>query len=258
MGRLDDKVAMVTGGSGGIGSATLKRFVAEGAKVVCADIDEERGEKVAGELGDDAVFVRCDVSSLDDVTAAVDAAVQHFGSIDVLFNNAAWSSGGYVADLDPEAWDRSLRIMLTGPMYGMKAAIPYMLEQGGGSIVNTSSVYGLVASPGVAPYCSAKAGLINLTKTTAVEYGRRNIRVNAICPGVVETPMFEAVLGTGLTTREKVAEMHALGRTIQPEEIANLVLFLASNESSAITGQAVVIDGGLLSDCNLTGLPPVA
>ena len=258
MGRLDDKVAMVTGGSGGIGSATLKRFVAEGAKVVCADIDEERGEKVSGELGDDAVFVRCDVSSLDDVTAAVDAAVQHFGSIDVLFNNAAWSSGGYVADLDPEAWDRSLRIMLTGPMYGMKAAIPYMLEQGGGSIVNTSSVYGLVASPGVAPYCSAKAGLINLTKTTAVEYGRRNIRVNAICPGVVETPMFEAVLGTGLTTREKVAEMHALGRTIQPEEIANLVLFLASNESSAITGQAVVIDGGLLSDCNLTGLPPVA
>jgi len=258
MGRLDDKVAMVTGGSGGIGSATLKRFVAEGAKVVCADIDEERGERVAGELGDDAVFVRCDVSSLDDVTAAVDAAVQHFGSIDVLFNNAAWSSGGYVADLDPEAWDRSLRIMLTGPMYGMKAAIPYMLEQGGGSIVNTSSVYGLVASPGVAPYCSAKAGLINLTKTTAVEYGRRNIRVNAICPGVVETPMFEAVLGTGLTTREKVAEMHALGRTIQPEEIANLVLFLASNESSAITGQAVVIDGGLLSDCNLTGLPPVA
>lgn len=258
MGRLDDKVAMVTGGSGGIGSATLKRFVAEGAKVVCADIDEERGVKVVGELGDDAVFVRCDVSSLDDVTAAVDAAVQHFGSIDVLFNNAAWSSGGYVADLDPEAWDRSLRIMLTGPMYGMKAAIPYMLEQGGGSIVNTSSVYGLVASPGVAPYCSAKAGLINLTKTTAVEYGRRNIRVNAICPGVVETPMFEAVLGTGLTTREKVAEMHALGRTIQPEEIANLVLFLASNESSAITGQAVVIDGGLLSDCNLTGLPPVA
>ena len=258
MGRLDDKVAMVTGGSGGIGSATLKRFVAEGAKVVCADIAEERGVKVVGELGDDAVFVRCDVSSLDDVTAAVDAAVQHFGSIDVLFNNAAWSSGGYVADLDPEAWDRSLRIMLTGPMYGMKAAIPYMLEQGGGSIVNTSSVYGLVASPGVAPYCSAKAGLINLTKTTAVEYGRRNIRVNAICPGVVETPMFEAVLGTGLTTREKVAEMHALGRTIQPEEIANLVLFLASNESSAITGQAVVIDGGLLSDCNLTGLPPVA
>ena len=114
-----------------------------------------------------------------------------------------------------------------------------------------------VASPGVAPYCTAKAGLINLTRTAALEYGRRNIRVNAICPGVVDTPMFEGVLSIGLTTREQTAAKHALGRIIEPEEVANLALFLASDESSAITAQAIVIDGGLISECNLTGVPPV-
>ncbi len=261
MARLEGKVALVTGGSGGIGSATLARFAAEGAAVVCADIDEDRGRSVVEQLareGGKAVFARCDVAEKAEVDAAVDLALSSFGRIDVLFNNAATSSGGYVADLDAEGWERSLRVMLTAALYGMQAAIPHMLEQGGGSIISTASVYGLVASPGNGPYCTAKAGLINLTRTAAVEYGRRNIRVNAICPGVVETPMFEQVLGIGLTTREKVAEMHALGRTIQPEEVANLALFLASDESSAITGQALVIDGGLLSECNLTGVPPVA
>ena len=133
-----------------------------------------------------------------------------------------------------------------------------MLEQGGGSVVNTSSVYGLVASPGNAPYCAAKAGLINLTKTAAVEYARKRIRVNAICPGIVDTPMFEQVLGIGLKTREELEAMHPIERVIEPEEVANLVLFLASDEASAITGQAIVIDGGLISECNLTGLPRVA
>jgi len=178
------------------------------------------------------------------------------GRIDVVVNNAASSSGGYVADLDLEGWDRSLKVMLSAALYGMRAAIPHMQRQGGGSIVSTSSIYGLVANPGVAPYCTAKAGLINLTRTAAVEYGRQNIRVNCICPGVVETPMFDAVLSLGLKTREEVAAMHALGRTIEPDEIANLVLFLASDESSAITGQAIVVDGGLLSGCDLTGMPP--
>ena len=260
MGRLEGKVAVVTGGSGGIGSATLRRFVAEGAKVICADVAEEGGQKLVAELnsgGERAAFSRCDVASFEEVSQAVEQAVRRFGGIDILFNNAASSSGGYVADLDPDEWDRSLRVMLTAAMYGMKAAIPHMIARGGGSIISTSSIYGLVGSSGIAPYATAKAGLINLTRTAAVEYGRKNIRVNAICPGVVDTPMFEGVLSMGRITREEVAKMHALGRVIQPDEIANLVLFLASDEASAITGQAVVIDAGLLAEVNLTGAPPV-
>lgn len=260
-GRLEGRVAVVTGGSGGIGSATLRRFVAEGASVVCADVADEKGEKLVAELcsaGAEARYVHCDVTSLDDVMAAVADCIDTYGRIDVMFNNAATSTGGYVADLDPEGWDQSLRVMLTAAMYGMKACIPHMLELGAGSIVNTSSVYGLVASPGNAPYCAAKAGLINLTKTAAVEYARKGIRVNAVCPGIVDTPMFEQVLGIGLKTREELEAMHPIERVIEPEEVANLVLFLASDESSAITGQAIVIDGGLISECNLTGLPRVA
>jgi len=261
MGGLDGRVALVTGGSGGIGSATLRRFVREGASVVCADIAVDRGEALVKELcadGGRAVFTPCDVSELDEVRASVDRAVEEFGRIDILFNNAATSTGGYVADLDPEGWDRSLRVMLTAAMYGMKAAIPHMLEQGGGSIISTSSIYGHVSSAGNAPYASAKAGLINLTRTAAIEYGRRGIRVNAICPGAVETPMLDTVVRLGLKSREAIAEMHALGRTIRPEEVANLVHFLASDESSGITGQAITIDGGLLAGCDLTGIPPLA
>jgi meso-butanediol dehydrogenase/(S,S)-butanediol dehydrogenase/diacetyl reductase len=261
MARLQGRVALVTGGSGGIGSATLRRFAAEGAAVVCADLDAERGEALVKQLeasGARAVFRRCDVGALDQLQACVELAVERFGRIDVLFNNAATSTGGYVADLDPAGWDRSLRVMLTAALYGMKAAIPHMLRQGGGSIISTSSVYGIVGAVGAAPYAAAKAGLINLTRTAAAEYGRKNIRVNAICPGCVETPMLESVLRAGLTTREKLAGMHALGRTIQPGEVANLALFLASDESSAITGQAIVIDAGLLSSVDLTGMPPLA
>lgn len=260
-GRLDGRAAVITGGSGGIGAATARRFVAEGAAVVLADIADESGEKLADELrsgGAAADYVHCDVTSLDEVTATVARCVERHGRIDVMFNNAATSTGGYVADLDPEGWDQSLRVMLTAALYGMKACIPHMLEQGSGSIVNTSSVYGLVASPGNAPYCTAKAGLINLTRTAAVEYARKGIRVNAVCPGVVETPMFEQVLSIGLTSRETLEAMHPVERLIAPEEIANLVLFLASDEASAVTAQAIVVDGGLISECNLTGVPRVA
>ena len=261
MGRLDGKVALVTGGSGGIGSATLRRFAAEGAAVVCTDINDEGGEKLVAELsssGATALYKHCDVTSLDEVRASIDSTVEELGSIDVLFNNAATSTGGYIADLDPDGWDQSLRVMLTAAMYGMKCAIPHMLNQGGGSIISTSSIYGHVSSSGNSPYSTAKAGLINLTRSGAIEYGRKNIRVNAICPGAVDTPMLETVVGLGLKSHEAIADMHALGRTIAPEEIANLVLFLASDESSAITGQAIVVDGGLLAGCDLTGIPPLA
>lgn len=250
---------MITGVAGGIGWATARRFVAEGAKVVGLDIDADRGAQMVDDIGADHVtFVKTDVTDPDQVTAAVDGCVADHGRIDILFNNAATSTGGYVADLDLAGFDASIKLMLNGPLHGMQAAIPHMIEQGGGAIVNTSSVYGLLAGAANAPYCSAKAALINLTRVTALEYGRKGIRCNAICPGVVETPMFEQVLSIGLTTREEVAAKHAIGRTIQPEEVADLVLFLASDESSAITGQAIQIDGGLLLETNLTGVPPVS
>ncbi|MDW3218703.1 MAG: SDR family oxidoreductase [Acidimicrobiales bacterium] len=259
MGRLDGRAAVITGVAGGIGWATARRFVAEGAKVVGLDIDADRGAQMVDDIGADHVtFVKTDVTDPDQVTAAVDGCVADHGRIDILFNNAATSTGGYVADLDLAGFDASIKLMLNGPLHGMQAAIPHMIEQGGGAIVNTSSVYGLLAGAANAPYCSAKAALINLTRVTALEYGRKGIRCNAICPGVVETPMFEQVLSIGLTTREEVAAKHAIGRTIQPEEVADLVLFLASDESSAITGQAIQIDGGLLLETNLTGVPPVS
>lgn len=258
MGRMDGRAAVITGVAGGIGWATAKRYVAEGASVIGVDIDTERGAAMADDIGEGVTFVEADVTSPEQVNAAVDRCVADHGRIDVLFNNAATSSGGYVADLDLDAFDWSMKLMLNGPLHGMQAAIPHMVEQGRGSIINTSSVYGLVAGAANAPYCSAKAALINLSRVTAVEYGRKGIRCNAICPGVVETPMFEQVLSIGLKTREEVAAMHAIGRTIQPEEVADLVLFLGSDESTAITGQAIQIDGGLLLESNLTGVPPVS
>ncbi len=258
MGRLDGRAAVITGAAGGIGWATTRKFVAEGAKVIAADIDEDRGAALVDDVGADAVtFVTTDVRSPEAVRAAVELCVADHGRIDVLFNNAATSTGGYVADLDLDGFDDSIKVMLNGPLHGMQAALPHMVEQGSGSIINTSSVYGIVAGAANAPYCAAKAGLINLTRVTAIEYGRKGIRCNAICPGVVETPMFEQVLGIGLTTREEIAAMHAIGRTIQPQEVADLVLFLASDESTAITGQAIQIDGGLLCEVNLTGVPPL-
>jgi meso-butanediol dehydrogenase/(S,S)-butanediol dehydrogenase/diacetyl reductase len=258
MGRLAGKVAIVTGGASGIGAATLRRFAREGARVVCADIDDERGEALAAEIvadGGHAAHRHTDVGVLSDLEATVGFAVDHFGGLDVMHNNAAWSGGGYVGDIDPAIWDQSLRVMLTGVFFGIRAALPAMLDRGGGSIVTTSSIEGIVAEVLAAPYNTAKAGVINLTRTVAVEYGRRNIRANCICPGVVDTPLFERVLAFSRKSREAIAAEHALGRLLQPDEIANVALFLASDESSAITGAAIVVDGGLTCRSPITGFP---
>jgi NAD(P)-dependent dehydrogenase (short-subunit alcohol dehydrogenase family) len=254
MGRLEGRVAIVTGGASGIGAATVRRFGEEGASVVVADINDEGGEKVAADAG--GVFQHCDVGSLSDLEAAVAAAVSRFGGLDVLSQNAVWSAGGYVHQIDPEGWDRSLRIMLTAIFYGMRAAIPAMLERGRGSIINTSSIEGLGGEIGAAPYSTAKAGILSLTRNVAIEYGRKNIRANAICPGVVNTPLYRGLQQANLRTPQEYADLHALGRLIEPEEIANLKLFLASDESSAITGAAIVIDGGLTANVGVVGFPP--
>jgi len=256
MGRLDGKVAIVTGGASGIGAATVRRFVAEGARVVIADLNDEAGEGVAHALGPAAAYRHADVGSLADLEAAVAFARERFGGLDVMHNNAAMSGGGYVAEIEPEVWEQSLRVMLTGVFYGMRAAIPALLARGGGSIISTSSVEGFFGEMLAAPYCTAKAGIINLTRTVALEYGRKHIRANCICPGAVLTPALERLAGLGGRSLDDVAAMHALGRNLRPAEIANVALFLASDESSAITGAAIVADGGLTSGINVGGFPP--
>src|SRR5436190_648288 len=224
MGRLDGKVAIVTGAASGIGAATARRFVAEGARVVIADLNDEAGTAVARSLGDAAIFRHTDVTSLGDLEAAV--------------------------------WKSSLEVMLDGVFYGMRAAIPAMLRRGAGSIISTSSVEGFFGEMLSAPYCTAKAAIINLTRTVALEYGRRNIRANCICPGCVDTPLFGLLAQFSARSRESIAAQHAIGRLLRPEEIANVALFLASEESSAVTGAAIVADGGLTAGLGITGLPP--
>jgi len=261
MGLLDGKVAIVTGSASGIGAATARRFAAEGACVVCADINDEAGERVAVSIraaGGAAEFRHTDVTLLAALEGVVAFAVDRFGGLDVMHNNAAASGGAYVADLDPEVWRGSLDVMLNGVFYGMKAAIPALLARGGGSIINTASVEGFFGEVMSAPYCTAKAGVINLARTAAIEYGRRNIRVNCICPGVVDTPMLELLLTVSPHSREQIAEQHAIGRILRAEEIANVALFLASDLSSALTGAAIVADGGLTAGLHLTGFPPVS
>jgi NAD(P)-dependent dehydrogenase (short-subunit alcohol dehydrogenase family) len=258
VGRLEGKVAIVTGGASGIGAATCRRFVQEGARVVVADINDDAGTAFARELGAGGAFRHTDVGVLAEVEAAVAFAVERFGGLDVIHNNAVYSGGGYVHEIDPVAWDQSLQVMLTGVFYGMKAAIPAMLARGGGSIINTSSIEGIVAEIMAAPYNTAKAGMINLSRTVAIEYGRKNIRSNCICPGVVDTPLAAMLMAIAPKSRAEIEAEHAIGRLIRPEEIANVALFLASDESSAVTGAAIVVDGGLISKSPISGFPPYA
>jgi len=256
VGRLDGKIAIVTGGASGIGAATCRRFVEQGARVVIADINDDAGTTLACELGASGAFRHTDVGVLADVEAVVAFAVERFGGLDVMHNNAVYSGGGYVHEIDPVAWDQSLQVMLTGVFYGMKAAIPAMLARGGGSIINTSSIAGIVAEIMAAPYNTAKAGMINLSRTVAIEYGRRKIRSNCICPGVVDTPLAAMLMAIAPKSRAEIEAEHAIGRLIRLEEIANVALFLASDESSAVTGTAIVVDGGLISKSPISGFPP--
>ena len=256
MGRLDGKVAIVTGGASGIGAATVRRFVAEGARVVVADVNDDAGEAFAASLGAPVAFRHTDVTSLADLEATVRFAVERWGGLDVIHNNAAATGGGYVGDIEPEAWRWSLDVMLTGVFYGMRAAIPAMLARGGGSIITTSSVEGLFGEMMAAPYCTAKAAVINLTRTVAIEYGRRGIRANCICPGAVDTPMLALLCQVSGRSKETMGTQHAIGRVLRPEEIASVALFLASDDSSAITGAALVADGGLTAGLGITGFPP--
>ncbi len=252
MSRLAGKVAIVTGAASGIGRATALLFAAEGAKVVAADVDKARGDTVVQEIasaGGDAVFVRVDISSPEQVEALVRTAVETYGKLDVIFNNAGIEGQqGSTADCTVENFDRVISINLKGVFLGMKYAIPAMLRNGGGSIINTASVAGLVGFVNIPAYCASKGGVLQLTKTAALEYGKQGIRVNAICPGVIATPMIERFTETaGEAGRQAMEAMEPIGRMGKPEEIAQMALFLASDESAFCTGAPFIVDGGFVA-----------
>jgi len=250
-GVLQGKSALVTGGASGIGRAVCLRFAQEGARVAVADLDREGAEATARaiqEQGGTALALQADVSRSEDVRDMVRRTVEAFGRLDVLVNNAGIAGpSASILDLTEEDWDRVLGVNLKGVWLGIKYGAPEMARTGGGTIVNTASIAGMVFFPRATAYSASKAGVIMLTRTAAVELGRYNIRVNCVCPGVVETPMVQRGLAMAKdpqSARQRWVESHVLGRFAQPEEIAEAILWLASDASSFVTGHALVIDGG--------------
>lgn len=249
MGRLDGKVAAITGGASGIGAGTVRRFVEEGAKVLIADLDADKGEALAQELGASTAFLRTDVSKEGDVAAMIAETTDRWGRIDVLFNNAGFGGAlGPIESTSVEDYDLTMDVLVKSVFLGMKHVAPVMKAQGSGSIISTASVAGLRV--GYAPhlYSVAKCAVIHLTKTVAMELGEQSIRVNAICPGFIATPLaagrpdadesqIDQLRATGATSQ-------VLGRVGEALDIANMALFLASDESEWITGREFVVDGG--------------
>jgi len=236
-------VALVTGGGSGIGEATCRRLAAEGAKVVVVDIDEASAQRVAGEIGGTAF--RADVANPVQSEAMIEHAVETYGRLDVLDNNATGGGTiGRIADIDLEAWNRALAVNLTAPFLAIKFALPVMLGQGKGAIVNIASNAALQAEEGLGAYASAKAGLLALTRNVAAEYGRRGIRCNVVSPGAVETPPTKAFVAAVDGIRAKMERANTLRRLGQPDELAAAVAFLASDDASFVNGALYVVDGG--------------
>ncbi len=249
MGRMDGKVAVVTGGASGIGEATVRLFVEEGARCVIADIQDERGNALASELGGLAAYRRTDVTAEDDVKAAVALAASKFGRLDCMFNNAGFLGAvGPIEDIPADEFDRTMAVLLRGPFLGMKHAAPVMKAQGSGSIISTASIAGVVGGDGPHIYATAKAAVMHLTRSVALELAEQRVRVNAICPGGIVTPL----ITQGLPNAEQAADLVRLGLTnFQPIhrageaiDIAYCALWLASDESTFVTGQSIVVDGG--------------
>ena len=244
---LNDKVAIVTGGGSGIGEATSRRFAREGATVVVADTRLAKAETVASEINDNqghALAIKVYVSEADSVAALVDATVTHFGRLDVMFNNAGTLRPGTVLELDVADWDLVMGVNVRSVYLGGKFAIPAMLSSGGGSIINTASISGLHGDGGAVAYAASKAAVINLTRAMSTDHAADGIRVNAVCPGTIETPPVQRMMQDPVAL-ERNLNAHAIGRLGRPEEIASAALWLASDESSFVTGEAIVVDGGL-------------
>jgi NAD(P)-dependent dehydrogenase (short-subunit alcohol dehydrogenase family) len=252
--RLAGRTAIITGGNSGIGRATALLFAREGAAVAITARDRTRGETVRGEIertGGKALFIACDVSSADQCRQSVEATIGAFGRLDILFNNAGVFYPHTALDCTEEEWDQQIDINLKGTFLMSKYALPHMIARGGGVIVNNSSGWGLVGGDAAVAYCASKGGVVLLTKAMAIDHGRQGIRVNCICPGDVETPMLpDDARQRGMKWEEYLAGAanRPMGRVGTAEEIARSVLFLACDDSSFMTGAALVVDGGGTAD----------
>lgn len=249
--RLEGKAALVTGAGSGIGRAAAALFVREGARVIVSDVNVSGGEETVAAIrkqGGEARFIRCDVSKPAEVEALIRGAVEAFGRLDCAVNNAG-ISGTMVptGDYPEEAWDEIMAINLKGVWLCMKQEIQQMLKQGGGSIVNTASVAGLVGIQMAPAYVAAKHGVVGLTKTAALDYAKANIRINAVCPGVIRTPMVTVITNDNPQVAAAVTASEPVGRMGEPEEVAEALVWLCSGAASFITGAALPVDGGLVA-----------
>jgi len=249
MGRLDNKVAIITGAGMGMGQAGAIMFAKEGAKVVVVDWNTEAGEetvKMIREAGGEAIFVKADVSKARDAGNMVKTTIDTYGKLDIIYNNAAIiGRPAFTEDTTEEEWERIISINLKGVWLGMKYAIPEMLNRGGGSIINTASQCGDRGTRNLCAYCAAKGGVLALTRVTAMELAKKNIRVNALNPGIIGTPM---VMAQPKEEQDGFAAIIPQGRLGRPEEVAYAALFLASDEASHVTGHTLVVDGGIEVD----------
>ncbi|MCL4508619.1 MAG: SDR family oxidoreductase [Chloroflexi bacterium] len=249
--KLAGKITVVTGAGSGIGQAIAQTLAAAGARIAVVDFSETGGQetvRLITEQGGEAFFVQADVSHRSDVERYVKAVVERYGRIDILCNNAGIGVAATVTETTEEDWDRVLAVDLKGVYLGCKYTIPVMLRQGGGVIVNTASVAGMVGVLNRAAYCAAKAGVVGLTKSIAVDYVSQNIRCNAVCPGTVDSPWIQRILSQQpdpVAERQRMVERQPMGRMGRPDEVARAVLYLACDDSAFVTGSTLVIDGGL-------------
>jgi len=248
--RLKDKVAIVTGSASGIGRSIALAFAREGAVVMGADVNTDGGEQTAKDIekaGGKSGFIETDVAESEQVKALVEKTVERFGKLDIMVNNAGIEVFRRLADTEEEIWDRLIAVNLRGVFLGTKHAVPTMLENGGGVILNMASVAGIMGTGGLAAYNAAKGGVVLLTKSTAMDYGSRGIRANCLCPGFISTPMVDAILSMPGADDLKgtVIGLCPAGRLGKPEEVAACAVFLASDEASFVNGHALVIDGGM-------------
>jgi NAD(P)-dependent dehydrogenase (short-subunit alcohol dehydrogenase family) len=251
-GRVSGKVALITGGGSGIGRATAIVFGREGAKVVVADYNRAGGEETVRRIknaGGEASFIEANVAVAKQVETMVAKTIETYGRLDCAFNNAGIEGemGGNLAECSEENWGRIIAINLTGVFLCMKYEIPQMLKHGGGSIVNTASAAGLIGLPGGTAYVASKHGVAGLTKSAALEYAKSGIRINAVCPGFIRTAMVERVIDGGSISEDAMVAAEPIGRIGKPEEIANVVLFLCSDDASFVTGLPMPVDGGYVA-----------